>query len=166
MGSGKSTVASLLASRLGWTFLDFDKEIERRAGAPVAEIFRTRGEPFFRELENRVGAELLERDRAVLASGGGWPVPAGRMESVGADTLTVWLDIDAATAVARAGSSRRVRPLLQDPDPLGRAEALLTERRPRYQLAKVHLEAGRSTSRELAEQILYYIKHVADVAPR
>jgi shikimate kinase len=166
MGSGKSTVASLLASRLGWTFLDFDTEIERRSGATVAEIFRTRGEPFFRELETKVGAELLERDRVVLASGGGWPVPAGRMESVGPETLTVWLDIDAVTAVARAGSSRKVRPLLQGPDPLGRAEALLNERRPRYRLAQVHLEAGRSTSRELAEQVLYYIKNVVDVAPR
>lgn len=166
MGSGKSTVASLLASHLGWTFLDFDVEIERRTGATVAEIFRQRGEGYFRALEGEVGSELLEAERAVLASGGGWPVPAGRMEGLGMDTLSVWLSLDAATAVERATSGGSVRPLLQGPDPVRRAEILLNERRARYRLARVHLDAGRSSPGELVEQVLEHMRAERDVRTR
>jgi shikimate kinase len=163
MGSGKSTVASRLASRLGWTFLDFDAEIERRSNASVADIFRSRGEPFFRTLEARVGRELLQADRAVLASGGGWPVPAGRMEDLTSDTLSVWLVVDAATAVQRVSSGGRVRPLLQGADPVGRAEALLRERSPRYRLARLHLDSTGSSPDELVDQVLAYME-TRDVA--
>jgi shikimate kinase len=166
MGSGKSTVASLLASRLGWTFLDFDAEIERRAGASVAEIFRARGEAYFRALEAQVGGELLRAERAVLASGGGWPIPDGRMETLADDTLSVWLDVDAGTAVRRVGSGGGARPLLQGPDPVGRAEALLRERIARYRLARLHLDSGASAPEELVEQILEHMNSDLDLAAR
>jgi shikimate kinase len=158
MGSGKSTVAARLASRLGWTFLDFDAEIERRGAASVAEIFRSHGEAFFRTLEAQVGRELLEADHAVIASGGGWPVPPGRMEGLTADTLSVWLVVDAATAVRRVSSGGAVRPLLQGADPVGRAEGLLRERTARYRLARLHLDSGASSPDELVDRVLEYME--------
>ena len=63
--TGKSSVARRLAERLGWRFVDADKEIERRAGAPIARIFEERGEPEFRDLEEQVVAEFAEGWRLV-----------------------------------------------------------------------------------------------------
>lgn len=69
--TGKSTVGGRLAARLGWTFVDLDREIEREAGRTIAEMFAVDGEPFFRSVESRALQSQLTRDRLVLAPGGG-----------------------------------------------------------------------------------------------
>ena len=71
--TGKTTLAGLLAERLGWDWIDADVEIERRAGKSIACIFAEDGEPAFRDLEAQVIADLCRRDRLVLAAGGGAP---------------------------------------------------------------------------------------------
>src|SRR5688500_9366932 len=70
MGSGKSAVGGILARRLGWRFVDTDREIEAVAGASVAEIFAREGEPRFRERE-RDALRALPASGAVVALGGG-----------------------------------------------------------------------------------------------
>lgn len=70
-GTGKSSVAPLLADRLGWSWIDADAEIERRAGQSIRDIFAAGGEPEFRRQERAVMVDLLSRDRLVIASGGG-----------------------------------------------------------------------------------------------
>ena len=157
MGSGKSTVGALLASRLGWIFRDFDEEIERRAGSSIADIFRSQGEQPFRMLEAQVGRDLLQSDGTVLATGGGWPVAEGLMESLGSDTLTVWLDVSAEASLARVRGGGPVRPLLDVPDPVQRAERLLRERAPYYSQAKLRLDATASSPAQLVDRILEHL---------
>ena len=70
-GSGKTTVARLLAGRLGWGWVDADDELERRAGRSVRRVFAEEGEAGFRELEAAVLRELCGLRRHVLATGGG-----------------------------------------------------------------------------------------------
>jgi shikimate kinase len=77
MGSGKTSVGALLAERLGWRFLDLDREIERRDGRPVPRIFSESGEAHFRHLEIAALASLLGQRRLVLALGGGAPEELG-----------------------------------------------------------------------------------------
>ena len=69
--TGKTTLARLLAQRLGWDWIDADVEIERQAGKSIARMFAEDGEPAFRDLEARVIADLCGRPRLVLAAGGG-----------------------------------------------------------------------------------------------
>lgn len=77
MGSGKTTIGGLLARRLGWTFLDLDHEIERRAGQSVPSLFAEFGEAHFRRLEAATLAAVLGRKQVVLALGGGVPEELG-----------------------------------------------------------------------------------------
>ena len=69
-GAGKSATAQQLALRLGWDWIDADVEVELRAGKSIAAIFADDGELAFRDLEAAVLADLLTRDRTVLALGG------------------------------------------------------------------------------------------------
>lgn len=73
MGSGKTTVGGELAKRLDWEFLDLDREIERRNGRSISNIFAEDGEPAFRRLESLALVSVLAKQRMVLALGGGTP---------------------------------------------------------------------------------------------
>jgi XRE family aerobic/anaerobic benzoate catabolism transcriptional regulator len=156
MASGKSTVGRLLAARLGWSFVDFDREVEKRAGRSVARIFLEQGEEAFRALEGQVGGELLRRERVVLAAGGGWAARPGRLESVPAHTLTVWLQVDAATALARSTATPATRPLLE-PGARGaraRAESLLAAREPFYARCQLHVDTVGASPDTVVEAIV------------
>lgn len=153
MASGKTRVGRLLAEALNWSFRDFDDEIETRVGLPIPEIFRQHGEGFFRALEEKLGSELLSEGEVVLASGGGWPAAPGRMESIGEDTLSVWLQVTPEEAVRRARMEGLTRPLLSGPDPVTRARALLTQRISFYEMAKVAVNTAGAQPEELARSI-------------
>jgi shikimate kinase len=158
MGSGKSTVGRLLAGRLGWRFVDLDEHVEKRAGASVEELFRTRGEAAFRALEREAGAAALARPGTVLAPGGGWSLAPGRLEELPEGTLTVWLQVTPETAVRRATGPGRVRPLLAGADPLAKARALMREREPVYRRAALHLDAEQATASALADAIVAHMR--------
>jgi len=73
MGCGKSTVGEILANKINYNFLDFDQYLEDKIGATIAEIFKQKGEIFFRKQEYLHLNKLLELDNCVVALGGGTP---------------------------------------------------------------------------------------------
>ncbi|MBI4408369.1 MAG: shikimate kinase [Gemmatimonadetes bacterium] len=158
MASGKSTVGRKLAELLGWRFLDFDEEIERRTGRSVPQIFQESGEPEFRRLEAALTAEVAALDRLVLAPGGGWITQPGLRALLPSGSLLVWLRISAAEAVRRARRAPTHRPLLAGPDPLGLAQALLREREPFYRLAHAVVDVDGRDPDEIARQIVEMVK--------
>ncbi len=139
MGSGKSTVGRLLAERLGWSFADIDEEIERAEHATIPEIFETRGEAEFREIEARIlqdhVSEIEAGQPAVIAVGGGAFVRAANREAILRSGVAVWLDCPFEIVQRRVGLASH-RPLARDPE---RFAKLFEERRPVYALANVHI---------------------------
>ena len=154
MGAGKSTVGPMLAARLGWAFVDLDDEVAGLAGEPVAEIIRGRGLESFRRLEAEAGGVVMRRRRVVVAVGGGWPAEPGHMELLGEGTLSVWLRVSAATALARIAGSVTPRPLLEVADPLATAESLLARRREYYQRGDLEVGTEHRTPDEVVGDIL------------
>ncbi len=157
MGSGKTAVGQALATRLGWRFIDFDREIEMQCGRDVTSIFREQGESYFREVESAVGTRCLEVTRAVLASGGGWPTHPGHMEDLPPRTFSVWLQVTAGEAVRRMRLDGPTRPLLQVADPVGRAEELMRDRKKWYAQASVALTTDDREPTALAGEIAKYV---------
>lgn len=158
-GSGKSTVALLLAAELGWQAVDADDELERRAGLTIAEIFAQHGEPWFRDLETAVLRDLASCPQIVLATGGGVVLRAENRELLRGHGPVVWLQADAPTLAARlaadpATAARRPNLTVGGPEEVA---ALLAQREPWYaQCADWRLDAGRLSPPQI----------VAELAPR
>lgn len=89
--TGKSTLAPLLAARLGWSWIDADVELERRAGRTIREIFNSGGESEFRHLERATLVDLLAQDQLVLAAGGGAVLNPETRRDFKAAGPVVWL---------------------------------------------------------------------------
>lgn len=121
MGAGKTAVGRRVATRLGRDFVDADREIERRAGMTVREIFSRRGEVWFRRTEERTIRELLEGVPGVLALGGGALESARTRALVGRLADVVWLRASIDVAWARVEGSDR--PLAGDRDRFARRAA-------------------------------------------
>jgi len=145
MGAGKSTVGPALAARLGRPFVDTDQEVERVAGATVAEIFSREGEAGFRERE-RAAIDAASQQAAVVALGGGAIVQPDAADRLTASGLVVWLEADPETILARIGDAES-RPLLAGLDPAeqrAKLEALLAARKPYYARAAIRVDATRA----------------------
>jgi 3-dehydroquinate dehydratase type I len=114
MGAGKTTVGHIMAERLGQPFVDSDVLIEQRLGRDIRDIFRTEGEPYFRQLEHDTVAGLVRGPDAVIALGGG-AVEDPRTRAVLRNVRVVYLRVSYDEALARVKSDE-FRPMLHRPD--------------------------------------------------
>ena len=132
MGAGKSTVARVLAARLGRDVCDSDVKIERDTGRTVREIFAEEGEPAFRSLETAALIDALAdpEPHVIAAAGGVVLAEANRAALRASAARVVWLSADIDTLVARVASGVH-RPLL-DGDPEAALRRLAAEREPLY----------------------------------
>jgi shikimate kinase len=132
MGSGKTTIGSLLAQRLGLNFRDTDHLIEEQEEKTVSQIFLDQGEDAFRAIEKRVLREELLTDGTVLSLGGGAPISIDAQSALRAiASHIIFLDISLSTVAPRIGFNRD-RPLLLN-NLRGQWQTLMEARRPIYE---------------------------------
>ena len=162
MGTGKSSVGRMAADILRFTFLDTDDVIVARAGKSIAEIFKEHGEPAFRDLENRLVAELARRTKTVVATGGGMAANEANLGSLKSHALVIclWASPEKIWERVRHQSHR---PLLNDPDPLQKIRDLLATREPYYRQADVLINTEMRSLREVSMQVAHQF-HMAQAA--
>ncbi len=149
MGSGKTTIGTLLAEKLGLAFRDTDHLIEEREEKPVSQIFLDQGEDAFRAIEKRVLRDELLTDGTVLSLGGGAPISIDAQSALRAiSSYIIFLDISLSTVVPRIGFNRD-RPLLLN-NPRGQWQTLMEARRPIYEaLADVTINVDDKSEEEI-----------------
>ena len=153
MGSGKTTVGTLLARQLAWRFVDLDNRIEESAGLAIPEIFERLGEPAFRQLEAdqlraALGRVSEYKEGTVVALGGGTYAQPGCPEflrTAGAPVL--WLDSPIEVLLSRC-MTMTGRPLFRDEASF---RALYAQRLPSYQLADHRVDSSGEPAQVLAE---------------
>ncbi len=154
MGCGKTFYGRHLAARLGWNFVDLDEAIEQKAGATIAEIFKTEGAARFRELEQAALRATFSLEETVVATGGGAPVHFENMDEMCANGLVVYLKTPARLLASRLVGETEQRPLIAGFDEEMLREfigAELARRRRIYGRAHLTVEQRRNSSRFLAK---------------
>lgn len=152
MGTGKSTVGRIVATELGFDFVDTDDMIESVHG-PIPEIFRTLGEAAFREMERQVAASLAERENLVISTGGRLMLDPANVASLAPTSQIYCLTAPAPVILRRATAAPGARPLLDTPDPEQRIAELLAERGPSYRRF-IQVPTHGSSPQAVAERIV------------
>lgn len=153
MGSGKSHVGRLLATRLGLGFADVDAGVEADAGMPIPAIFAREGEAGFRAREARILAGILAGADQVVATGGGAVLDPGSRAAIRAAGRVVYLQVGAAQQLQRIAGDRG-RPLLAVADPAARLAELQALREPLYRgLADLAFDTSTLSPEQVAEAL-------------
>lgn len=113
MGSGKSTLGSKLARKLGYDFVDMDHLIEETSGMTVPGIFSEHGEQVFRKWEHDILMELCGRENLVISTGGGAPCHNNMMQIMNENGATVYIKLPPEVLRDRLLNSKTERPLIK-----------------------------------------------------
>jgi len=110
MGSGKSSIGSLVAKKLKLDFIDVDKEIEKELGLSISKIFEIKGEDYFRKFEEKITLKILKINSTVISLGGGAFVNKIIRKEVLKNHISFWLNLNNETLLNRIKNSKK-RPL-------------------------------------------------------
>ncbi len=138
-GTGKSTVARLLAARLGRELVSTDAEIVKRAERTIPEIVAQEGWEYFRDLESDICKELAVRDQLVIDTGGGAILRAQNVEALKKTGTVFWLTASVETIAKRIGGGNQRPSLTGTKSFVDEIQDVLRERTPRYQAAADHV---------------------------
>lgn len=157
-GAGKSTLGRILAERMGWTFVELNREIERENGLSVAEIFAIYGQETYRRLEQGALRQLAERPGPmVLATGGGIVAEPVTYDLLLSSFFTVWLKARPEEHIHRVreqAAKGLAQARMPDSDnALREIRAVLMSREPLYARARAVIDTADHTVAETAGEL-------------
>ena len=152
MSSGKSTIGELLAKKLNFKFFDIDKIIENETKMKITEIFKIKGENFFRNLEEKTTIKLLNFSNVVISLGGGGFVNEIIRKETNTKSKTFWLDWNLDTLISRIRkrNNRPVALALNNNE----LKNLIIKRSKYYSKAKYKINCQKLTRPEIIKKIL------------
>lgn len=162
-GTGKSTIAEILAKHLSMRVVGMDAEIVRRAGKSIPEIVEESGWEHFRDMESQVAADFGSQDDLIIDAGGGVIVRDKNVESLKKNGVVFWLTADEQTIVQRIKDDTQ-RPSLSGLKSFVEEVAeILAERGPKYKAAADHtVDTVKNTAEEAAQTIIRILKKQAN----
>ena len=154
-GAGKSTLGKMLAKKIGWSFVELNKEIEAQNGLSVAEIIALYGQEGFRRMEQAALGQLLKRkELMVLATGGGIVSEPLTFDLVLSSFYTIWLKAEPEEHMARVRGQGDLRPMADDRSAMAELRTILRSREPLYARASAVVDtAGLSVDAAAARLI-------------
>jgi XRE family aerobic/anaerobic benzoate catabolism transcriptional regulator len=142
-GAGKSTLGKLLAKKIGWNFVELNKEIEAQNGLSVAEIIALYGQEGFRRMEQAALGQLLARkELMVLATGGGIVSEPLTFDLILSSFYTIWVKAEPEEHMARVRGQGDLRPMADDRSAMDELRTILRSREPLYARASAVVDTA------------------------
>jgi XRE family aerobic/anaerobic benzoate catabolism transcriptional regulator len=153
-GAGKSTLGRMVAEKLGWQFVELNKEIERHNDMSVPEIFAMYGQEGYRRFEQAALRKLIARDGPILlATGGGIVAEPVTFDLVLSSFYTIWLKADPEEHMRRVREQGDLRPMGGDASAMQELRAILVSREPFYARARAMVDTAGVSVGEAAERL-------------
>ena len=153
MAVGKTTVGKIVAKYKELEFIDTDTNIEQKNSMTIKEIFKKKGEKFFRIEEEKEVLKSLEKNNCVIALGGGAFMNKTLRENILKNSISIWLNVDIKTLSKRVKWNQK-RPLLKQESNQKKLTELYTERKDIYKLADHKIVCDKLSKENIAEKII------------
>ena len=152
MGSGKTSIGSIVSEKLKLNFIDIDEEIEKKMGMKISKIFEIKGENFFRELEEKITLKVLQKNNCVISLGGGTFLNQNIKSEILENHISFWLNLDTKTLLNRIKNSAK-RPIAFKSSKKELIE-LINKRSNTYSKALYKINCENLTKSEIVKKIL------------
>ncbi len=152
MGTGKTEVSREFAGRFGMRYLSIDKMIEEREGISINDIFKEKGESYFREAEKSIVKEISNMDGLVIDAGGGVVLDSENMDNLKSSGIVVCLKARSEVILNRM-EDKTDRPLLNVEDKLTKINEILDSRKLYYDKIEKSIDTSDLTIAEVIEQV-------------
>jgi XRE family aerobic/anaerobic benzoate catabolism transcriptional regulator len=154
-GAGKTTLGRMLAKKIGWDFVELNKEIERDNGLSVAEIIALYGQEGFRRMEQTALGQLLARkEPMVLATGGGIVSEPLTFDLILSSFYTIWLKAEPEEHMARVRGQGDLRPMADDRSAMAELRTILLSREPLYARASAVVDTAHLSVDDAAARLI------------
>jgi len=153
MAVGKTTLGKIVAKKEGLEFIDVDSVIEKKNLMTISEVFKKKGEEFFRTQEEKETLKILNKKNCIISLGGGAFLNKKIRESVLKNSISIWLDVDLKTISKRVKWSKK-RPLVEKRNVQKKIEKLYFEREGIYQLANHKIACDKHQKDQIVEKII------------
>ena len=107
MGSGKTSIGLIISKKLNIEFIDVDHEIEKKLAMQISKIFNTKGEKFFREIEEEMTLRILKNKKTIISLGGGAFLNNKIKKEILDKHISIWLNWNPKTLVERIKNSKK-----------------------------------------------------------
>ena len=153
MAVGKSTLGKIVAKKQELEFIDIDASIEKKNSMTIKEIFKKKGEKFFRVEEEKEVLKSLKKKNCIIALGGGAFMNKTLRENILKNSISIWLNVDIKTLSKRVKWNQK-RPLLKQESNQKRLAELYTERKDIYKLADHKIVCDKLSKKNIAKKII------------
>ena len=152
MGVGKTVIGKYVARRLKINAFDIDKIIEKRNKIKIAEIFRTKGEVYFRKEEEFITIKYLNKKGSIISLGGGGFINNKIRKKVLSECISVWLNVNLETIYTRLKNNKK-RPLIYKNDQ-NNIDKIFMERKKIYSLANHRINCDNLNLNQISSRII------------
>ena len=154
MGSGKTSVGKELAKKLNVAFIDIDQEIERKCQMNISEIFQTKGESFFRKIEENVSCKLINGKPCIISIGGGGFLNKKIRSKIKINAISIWINTSLDKIYQRLNKSKNKRPLLNYKNLKKSIKEIYDKRKPIYKKADYKVQIASDDKKIIVENII------------
>ena len=152
MGVGKTRIGKYMAKRLKIDFFDIDKLVEKKNEMKITEIFKTKGEIYFRKEEELVTMKFLNKRGSIISLGGGGFINDKIRKKVLSECISVWLNVNLETIYARLKNSEK-RPLVNKNNQ-NSIDKIFMERKKIYSLANHEINCDNLNINQISNKII------------
>mgnify|MGYP001964615571 FL=1 len=155
MGVGKTTIGKIVARKQGMEFIDTDENIEEKCSMSISEIFKKKGEKFFRIEEQKEVLKSIKKSNCVIALGGGAFINETIRNAILRNAISMWLDTDLKTLNKRIKWNKK-RPLLNKENNQKKIDEFYSERKNIYKLANHKIDCDNLNKENIAKKIIIF----------
>ena len=152
MGVGKSTIGKKLSKKLQLKFIDIDQIIEQKEKTTIKEIFKNKGESYFRKIEKKTILEELKKNNLVIALGGGAFINNSIRKKIKNSSISFWLDLSIKSILRRLRNIKK-RPLLNENNLEETMNTIYSERKKIYNESDFRIKCNSMNIEEIVNKI-------------